>query len=135
MKFVTVPFYDELEPKNVIEKMNLEKDYGLIWNSLKNFMPELETKKVPKDRKFFFDMLNTLKPHVVDRMVHNAKEELIIKSKIDDEITVIPELRGIFNDPLSLIGNRGRSILNYRKGHKSTKGKYNDRKKYELKFN
>ena len=98
-------------------------------------MPELVTKKEPKDRTFFFNMLNTLKPHVVERMVHNAKEERILKSKIDDEITVIPELKGIFTDPLSLIGHKGRSILNYRKGHKTTKAKYKDRTKYELKFN
>ena len=31
IKFVTVPLYDELEPKNVIEEMKLEKDYPLLW--------------------------------------------------------------------------------------------------------
>ena len=73
-------------------------------------MPELEKKKVPKDRKNFFDMLNTLKPRVVDKMVDNAKEERILKSKIDDEITVIPELKGIFTD-----GDLRRKLLTIQK--------------------
>ena len=115
--------------------MELETKHPLLWEKLQNYMPELETKKEPKDRKFFFNMLNTLKPNVVDKMVHNAKEDRIIKSKIDDEITVIPELRSIFTNPYSFIGHKGRSILNYRKGHKTTKNKYKDRKKYDLKFN
>ena len=28
---VTVPPYNEFEPKNVIEKMNLEKDFPSLW--------------------------------------------------------------------------------------------------------
>jgi len=68
-------------------------------------MPELETKKEPKDRKKIFDMLNTPKPNVVDKLVNNAKEDRIAKSKIDYEITVIPDLRSIFTDPYSLIGH------------------------------
>ena len=135
MLMVTVPLYDEFEPSNVIEKMELETKHPMLWEKLQNHMPELETKKEPKDRKNFFNMLNTLKPRIVDKMVDHAKEESIVKSKIDDEITVIPELRNIFTNPYSLIGHKGRSILNYRKGHKTTKVKYKDRKKYDLKFN
>ena len=74
-------------------------------------MPELKKSKIPKDRKFFFDVLNTLKPNVVTKMVFNAKEARILKSKIDDEITVIPELKSIFTDELSLIRSRCRSLL------------------------
>ena len=29
--YVTVPPYNEFEPKNVIEKMNLEKDFPSLW--------------------------------------------------------------------------------------------------------
>ena len=35
-------------------------------------MPELENKKEPKDRKFFYDILNTLQDGVVDKMVYHA---------------------------------------------------------------
>ena len=91
--------------------MNLEKDFPTIWKSLQNYMPELKSSKFPKDRKFFFNILNTLKPRVVDKMIYNAKEARVPKTKIDDEITVIPELKSIFTDELSLIGSRGRSFL------------------------
>ena len=74
-------------------------------------MPELKKSKIPKDRKFFFDVLNTLKPNIVNKMVFNAKEARLPKTKIDDEITVIPELKSIFTDELSLIGRRGKSLL------------------------
>ena len=44
-------------------------------------------------------------------MVYNANEARVPKTKIDDEITVIPELKSIFTDELSLIGRRGKSLL------------------------
>ena len=44
-------------------------------------------------------------------MVYHAEEARISKSKIEDEITVIPEFRDIFTDKYSLIGRKGRSIL------------------------
>ena len=74
-------------------------------------MPELKKSKIPKDRKFFFNVLNTLKPRVVDKMIFNANEARVPKTKIDDEITVIPELKSIFTDKLSLIESRDRSLL------------------------
>ena len=74
-------------------------------------MPELKKSKIPKDRKFFFNVLNTLKPRVVDKMIYNAKEARVTKTKIDDEINVIPRLKSIFTDELSLIGRRGKSLL------------------------
>ena len=97
-------------------------------------MPELVEKKEPQDRSFFFNVLNTLKDGIVDKMVFNAEKERQYKSKIDDEITVVPELRCMFTDPLSLIGSKGRTILEFRKKHKAKKRVFKKRKKYELKF-
>ena len=74
-------------------------------------MPELKKSKIPKDRKFFFNVFNTLKPNIVNKMVFNAKEARLPKTKIDDEITEILELKSIFTDELSLIGRRGKSLL------------------------
>jgi len=45
-----VPLYDEFEPKNVIEKLKLETENKEVWYALQLYMPELETKKEPKDR-------------------------------------------------------------------------------------
>ena len=50
IKWVEVPLYDEFEPKNVIEKLKLETENKEIWYALQLYMPELETKKEPKDR-------------------------------------------------------------------------------------
>ena len=69
--FVDVPHYDELKPENVIEKCHLEKDQ--IWPRLSEFCPELRDRKNrPKDRTFFYNVLNTLKPKFIDTMVINA---------------------------------------------------------------
>ena len=69
--FVDVPHYDELKPENVIEKYNLEKDQ--TWPKLIEFCPELRDRKNrPKDRTFFYNVLNTLKPKFIDTMVTNA---------------------------------------------------------------
>jgi len=79
--------------------MKLETDYKDLWELLKHYMPELKRKKKePKDRAFFFNILNTLSDRVVDKMVYHAEEARISKSKIEDEITVIPEFRDIFTD-------------------------------------
>ena len=41
--------------------MKLETDYKDTWELLKLYMPELKKKKKePKDRAFFFNILNTL---------------------------------------------------------------------------
>ena len=46
----------------------------------------------------------------------------------------MPELRHIFTDNLSLLGNQGRVIKELRIDHKPKKHKYNGRKKFELKY-
>ena len=35
-------------------------------------MPELKKKRRPKDRAFFYNILNTLQENVVNKMVYNA---------------------------------------------------------------
>ena len=73
MKWIDVPLYDELQPTNIIKKMKLkEKDQTETWKVLLNFCPELEYKEHPKDRDFFFNVLNTLIPNCVTKMLYNA---------------------------------------------------------------
>ena len=35
VKFVHVPYFDELSPINVLEYLNLEKNHKDIWNKIK----------------------------------------------------------------------------------------------------
>ena len=44
----------------------------------------------------------------------------------------MPELRHIFTDKYSLIGNQGRVIKELRIGHKGKPHKYNQRRKHKL---
>ena len=53
-------------------------------------------------------------------------------SKIDNEITVIPELRDIFTNEHSLLGSRGKTIKEMRTDHKSKKTSYKKRKTFEI---
>ena len=71
-----VPTYDELAPDKIIEELNLRKNETL-WQKLLNFCPELEFKKNPKNRDFFFNILNFIQPNIVDKMLHNAIKKMI----------------------------------------------------------
>ena len=71
--FVDVPHYEELKPENVIETCKLKSD-NKIWPQILSYCPELKEKKYPKDRTFFFNVLNTIKHGFVDNMVLNAIE-------------------------------------------------------------
>ena len=72
VKFVHIPYFDELSPINVLEYLNLEKKNSDIWNKIKLYCPELNYKSNPKDREFFFNVINTLIPNSVEKMVYNA---------------------------------------------------------------
>jgi hypothetical protein len=63
VKFVHVPYYDELKPESVLNYLNLGKTEKQIWSQIKNYCPELNYKSTPKDREFFFNILNTLIPN------------------------------------------------------------------------
>ena len=40
--------------------------------SLSEYMPELLTKGIPKDREFFFNVLNTIHKNCIDQIVYNS---------------------------------------------------------------
>ena len=88
----------------------------------------------PKDREFFFNILNTLRGKVVEKLVYNAILQREKKKDIPDEIEVAPEFRDIFTDKYSLIGNKGKMINSFRKEHKKNPNKYRGRKKFNLKY-
>ena len=78
INFVTVPLYDELKPANVIEEMKLKTDKAKeeLWKDIKKYCPELEYRSNPKDRSFFFNILNTLDKDCMDKAVYNARLNL-----------------------------------------------------------
>ena len=41
-------------------------------NKLENIMPEIKIRDKPKDREFFYNILNTLESNVVEKMVYRA---------------------------------------------------------------
>ena len=111
MKWIDVPLYDELQPTNIIKKMKLkEKNEKETWEVLMNFCPELEYKEHPKDRDFFFNVLNTIKPECVTKIVYNATMMRQTKSQIENEISVAPEFCDIFTNQYSFLGSKGRTI-------------------------
>ena len=64
--------FPELKPENVISEVNLEKNDKQAWKKMLNYCPELQYRNRPKDREFFFNILNTVKLHIVDKMIQNA---------------------------------------------------------------
>ena len=68
VEFVKVPFYNELSPERIIADWKLEK-----FKLIKCFCPELNDCSVPRDRAFFFNVLNTLKPGEVSKLVLHAE--------------------------------------------------------------
>ena len=90
MKIVTVDTYSELKPSNVINEMELKTTRKDLYIELKKYLPELEFKDEPKDREFFFNVLNTLESNCIDRIIRNARLIRLFSSKKDDKIEVIP---------------------------------------------
>ena len=68
--FVEVPHYDELKPENLISSCGLKQD--VIWPTILDFCPELKDRDNPKDRKFFYNVLNTIRKGFVDKIVDSA---------------------------------------------------------------
>ena len=66
IKWVTVPLFDELTPISVLKALNLEENDKESWNFILELCPEICTKGFPKDRDFFFNILNTLKPECME---------------------------------------------------------------------
>ena len=57
---------------NVINTLGLEKHEKTLYDELSRYCPELKNNKPPKDRTFFFNVLNTLKHKCMDSIVYNA---------------------------------------------------------------
>ena len=70
--FVHVPQFDELKPLNVLKKMNLQENNKTLYKKILNYCPEIKYRGYPKDREFFFNILNTIEPKIVDKMVISA---------------------------------------------------------------
>ena len=81
-------------------------------------MPELTITGKPKDRRYFFNILNTLKPDIVEKIVFNAYMNRKQEQTIKNEIIVKPEFKDLFDSQYSLIGNKGGTIKMLRKDHK-----------------
>ena len=105
-----------------------------LWPDLLNYCPELKFTKKPKDRCFFYNILNTISPKCVDKMVLNAMRNRQEKSKIENEISVIPFFRDIFTNDTSLLGNTGNVIKALRVDHKADRKSYTKRKRYNLSY-
>ncbi len=67
VNFVSVPQFEECTPEILIDKFNLKNNTTLL-----NYFPEIEYKHKPKDRDFFFNILNTLYPHTIEKMVYES---------------------------------------------------------------
>ena len=98
-----------------------------------NYCPELEYKNKPKDREFFYNILNTITKGSVEKLVYNAHLSRQYTSNIPNEMEVAPEWRKMFTSPTSLIGKSGKSIFMMRKEQKRVTFK-NKKKKYNLIF-
>ena len=71
--------------------MELKDEKNLkLWKELCGYCPELHNKNKPKDRNFFFNILNTESERCMDKIVRNAILDRQINKKIDDRIHVIP---------------------------------------------
>ena len=51
-----------------------------------SFCPELKDRKRPKDRTFFYNVLNTIKPNFIDSVVLKAIDNREKKCDIPNEI-------------------------------------------------
>ena len=57
-----------------------------VWPEILAYCPELKERNRPKDRTFFFNVLNTIKPNFVDNVVLKAIENREKKTNIPNEI-------------------------------------------------
>ena len=100
-----MPKYPECKPENVIEAMKLKENKEFM-----QLFPELEYKKEPADREFFYNVVNTYVPHSMEKMKFNAATNRVVEKDIKDEIAVHPRFRELFESEYSCIGFRGKTI-------------------------
>ena len=63
---MSIALFDELAPINIINKWNLKNNSELL-----NFCPEIEVKE-PTDREYFYNIINSVFPHEVEKLVHES---------------------------------------------------------------
>ena len=54
--------------------LDLENEDKKVFDALIHYCPELLYKGKPKNRDYFFNVLNTLKPNIMKEIIHNAVE-------------------------------------------------------------
>ena len=81
-----------------------------------NYCPEISFKH-PADREFFYNILSTIFPHEVEKLVHDAILKREKEKDIPDEIVIIPEFRDIFTNENSILGHKGKTIQKLREKH------------------
>ena len=134
VKFVSVPLYQDFKPENVLKKLNWQSKDKQKYGELLNFCPEIEYKGIPKDREFFFNVINTIDADIVQKMVLHGIEQRQKNPIIPDEMKIISKFQDIFTSSLSIIGNQGKCIQIMRYKHKSRHYKHKKRKRsFELK--
>ena len=76
VKMIFVPTFAEFAPYKFLEQTQLKVNDPTLWEQLLIYMPELadnSTGKVQvKDRYFFYNILNTLKPNYLEKLVYEA---------------------------------------------------------------
>ena len=112
----------------------LEKSDPVTYKIFLNFCPEIRERKRPKDRTFFYNVLNTIKKGFVDNIVMNAVLAREKKQNIPNEIKVADYFRDMFTDPMSFIGRKGKVIREMREKHKPKPRRYKGRKKFNIKM-
>ena len=127
IKWVTVPNFDECCPKKIIESKNLKQQKEIL-----QYCPEVYDRGYPKDREYFFNILNSIFPHSIEKMVFDAVQRRRKEKDIKDEIKLLPEFHDVFTSDYSLLGNQGKTIQKLRIDHKKPKRRYNGKRKFNL---
>ena len=75
VKFIVVPKYEELSVKDLMPHLQKDKTFMM-------YFPDKFPKGHPPDREYFFNVLNTLNPDYLSRVITHAKH---IRSHVVEE--------------------------------------------------
>ena len=75
VKFIFVPKYEELSVKNLFPHLKEQPDFMI-------YFPDRYPKGHPPDREYFFNVLNTLNPKYVSKIISHAN---LSRNKIVNE--------------------------------------------------
>jgi len=76
-----IPNFPECKPENVIAELNLRDNEKIM-----AMFPELADHNGPADRTFFFNVLNTIFPHKMEKMKYGSTMQRKKEKNIKDEI-------------------------------------------------